>query len=289
MYSIVLMVAMTSPADAPTFGRKHGCHGCTGCTGAAAAPAPAPAPTGCHGAHHAPVAAPVGCTGGHPLPVAAAHAPAAPGFGGYSCGGCGGCGGKFFGKKAGCWSDNGYKTSYACHGAGACFGYAYAGVNFGFAGCYGSCYGSMTNYFSYWAYPAPVYAAPMGAPVMPPPPPPVGIPGAAPPKVPTTPPAPVKPEFEPAPAGVIVALPADAKLIANGQIMKQTGAERRFVSPELIPGINYSYTFTAEITRNDRAISETIEVEVFAGNETRVTFGKLIAATATEAIGIASK
>jgi uncharacterized protein (TIGR03000 family) len=231
------------------------------------------------------MAAPIGCTG-HTVPLAAAPAPAAPGgFAGYSCGGCGGCGGKFFGKKAGCWSDNGYKTSYACHGAGACFGYSYAGVAYGFAGCYGSCYGSMTNYFSYWAYPAPVYAAPMGAPMMAPPPPPVGIPGTIPP----APPVPVKPVIEATPAGVIVALPADAKLLANGQLTKLTGAERRFVSPELIPGMTYSYIFTAEITRNDRAITETIEVEVFAGNETRVTFGKLIAATATDAIGIASK
>src|SRR5436190_3586983 len=147
MYSIVLMVAMTTPADAPTWGKRlHGCHGCVGsCAGC----------NGCVGAHAGPLAAPVGCHGlAHAAPIVAAPAPAAAPFG-YSCGGCGGCGGKFFGhKKGGCWSDNGYKTSYACHGAGACFGYAYAGVNFGFAGCYGSCYGSMTNYFSYWAYPA---------------------------------------------------------------------------------------------------------------------------------------
>src|SRR5262245_31770425 len=230
MYSIVLMVAMTSPAEAPTFGKRlGGCHGgscagstsCNGCNGAK--------PAGCNGAHHAPMAAPA-------APMAApAHAPAAM-PGGYSCGGCGGCGGKFFGKKAGCWSDNGYKTSFSCHGAGACHGYAYAGAGsgfaYGFAGCYGSCYGSITHYFSYWSYPGTgAYAAPTG-PMMPPPPPPVGIPGTVPP---------ARNIIAPAPAGVIVSLPADAKLMANGQMMEQIGVNRNFITPELVPGITYNY------------------------------------------------
>src|SRR5260221_447991 len=89
--------------------------------------------------------------------------------------------------------------------------------------------------------------------------------------------------------GVIAARPADARLMPNGQIMRQPGADRRFVTPELQIGISYTYVFTAEIIRNDQPITETIEVEVMAGAESRVTFGKLIASIPAEPTRIASK
>src|SRR5262245_31450044 len=128
MYSLILMAAMTTPADTPAWGFKHGCHGgrgsCTGsCTGGNACTG---SHASCVGSHSVPVNG--GCHGVAHGAVAAGPA-AAPGYAGrgYSCGGCGGCGGKFLGwKMGGCWSDNGYKTSFACHGAGACYGYAYA-------------------------------------------------------------------------------------------------------------------------------------------------------------------
>src|SRR5258708_116719 len=77
--------------------------------------------------------------------------------------------------------------------------------------------------------------------------------------------------------------------IASAEIRRQTAAARRFVPPELQIGISYTYVFTAEIIRNDQPITETIEVEVMAGAESRVTFGKLIASIPAEPTRIASK
>ena len=69
MYSLILMAAMTTPADTPAWGLfKHGCHGCNGsCTGSC---------TGghaCTGSH-------ASCVGSHPVAVngscyGAAHGP----------------------------------------------------------------------------------------------------------------------------------------------------------------------------------------------------------------------
>src|SRR5262249_62071242 len=44
-----------------------------------------------------------------------------------------------------------------------------------------------------------------------------------------------------APATLIVNLPAEAKLLVDGNITKSTSAERVFVSPALIPGQLYNY------------------------------------------------
>ncbi len=268
MYSVILMAAMTTPAEVPTFGRLfrggcvgYACNGCTGCVGYAC--------NGCTGS---------ACHGGLTM-VPYGYSV------GYACGGCGGCGGRFLGWRAGCWSDGGWRVWFSCHGAGACHGYAYAGVSYGFAGCYGSCYGSFTNYFSYW--PAP--AAPAGsAPLQTPPP-------AAQPASPEAPkkaePAgdPMKPMTMVAPASVIITLPAEAKLLANGVTTRQTGSERRFTTPNLDPNTRHMYTLTAEISRHEQTIRETIDVEVFPGRETRVTFRKLLAFATGEPAGIAGK
>src|SRR5262245_12616777 len=143
MYSMVLMMAMTTPAEAPSWGwRTGGCGGysCYGsCVGVANG-------SGCAGS---------GCAGA----------------------GYGGGGGKWFGKwrggccGGGCWGSAGV----ACHGCGGCWGYGPIAY-YGFAGCYGSCYGSYTNYFSYWSTPPnvhygngmPMHAAPPGGPMPPP-------------------------------------------------------------------------------------------------------------------------
>src|SRR6516225_5588043 len=59
-----------------------------------------------------------------------------------------------WGLRGGCCGGFGLSV----HGGGSCDGRQYARypeygpVNYyGFAGCYGSCYGSYTNYFSYWS------------------------------------------------------------------------------------------------------------------------------------------
>jgi uncharacterized protein (TIGR03000 family) len=268
MYSVILLAAMTAPADAPAWGHLfrrddccecggysyNGCRGynsCNGCCGGYAC-------NGCGGySCH-------GCCGGYAIPA------------GYSCGGCSGCGG--------------FRVFNACHGAGACWGYAYAGAGYGFAGCYGSCYGSITNYFSYWSHPANVqygYGMPMhvAPPVAP------GAPPAAQP-APVKPAVPAKPEGKieaSAPATVVVSLPSDAVLFANGIRTTQTSAERHFVTPALAPGQMYHYVLTAEVNRDNKPVTETYQVEVKAGAETRVTFAQLISASPPDASRIASK
>ncbi len=277
MYSVILMAAMTGPAEAPAWGHLfnrcdcsgYSCGGCTGCTGYTC--------NGCGG----------GCCGGYGY--TGSRWGGYPVYAGSTCSGC--CGG-FLGWRNGCWGTGGYRVYGACHGAGACFGYAYAGVGYGFAGCYGSCYGSYTNYFSYWAQPANVHYG-YGMPI------PTG-PAAAPagPLPMDKGPAPVKPINPvpgktdakldaPAPAKVLVSLPADAVLFANGVRTTQTSAERQFLTPDLTPGQRFHYVLTAEIKRNDRPVTETLQVEVVAGHETRVTFSQLIAAGRTDETRIA--
>jgi uncharacterized protein (TIGR03000 family) len=75
----------------------------------------------------------------------------------------------------------------------------------------------------------------------------------------------------PAPATLIVSLPADAKLMVDGTATTSTSAERTFVSPTLNPVSVYSYTLKAEFMKDGQMMSVTKVVEVRAGLETRVT------------------
>jgi len=95
MYSLVLMMALSGSAEAPSFGGR-GCNGCNGCNGCWA--------SSCNG-----------CCGG------------------YSChgcsGSCNGCRGGFlgglFGKNKGCHGCNGCNGccgGYSCHGCNGCHG-----------------------------------------------------------------------------------------------------------------------------------------------------------------------
>lgn len=100
MYSLVLMMALSGSAEAPSFGGR-GCNGCNGCNGCWA--------SSCNGC------------------------------GGSSCHGCNGCRGGFlgglFGKNKGCHGCNGYSchgcNGYSCHG---CNGYSGHSCN----GCHGA-------------------------------------------------------------------------------------------------------------------------------------------------------
>ena len=76
----------------------------------------------------------------------------------------------------------------------------------------------------------------------------------------------------PAPATIVVSLPADAKLIVDGAVTMATSAERVFTSPTLNPGVVYNYTMQVEFVKNGQTMTETKTVEVRAGAETRVTF-----------------
>ena len=75
----------------------------------------------------------------------------------------------------------------------------------------------------------------------------------------------------PAPATLIVSLPADAKLVIDDTLTSSTSSERTFVSPNLTPGSDYNYTLKADVVRNGQTVHVEEKVIVRAGEETRVT------------------
>jgi uncharacterized protein (TIGR03000 family) len=196
MYSVVLMMAMTTGGDVADFHRRGG--GCAGggCMGYAVS-------CGCNG-------------GGHRL----------LGGGGLFHRGGGGCNG------GGCMGYGG-----GCMGYGGCTGY------------YGGCTGG------------PMYPGPGG---------PGYRPGEEIKKMPKEEPKP-KTGMAPAPATLIVSLPADAKLVIDETATTSTSAERTFVSPTLNPGVDYSYTLKAEVIREGKKVQAEDKVTVRAGEKTRVT------------------
>jgi uncharacterized protein (TIGR03000 family) len=75
----------------------------------------------------------------------------------------------------------------------------------------------------------------------------------------------------PAPATIVVDLPAEARLSIDGAPTTSTSEHRVFVSPELNPGRDYHYTLKAEILRDGKPVAVAQEVAVRAGEETYVT------------------
>ena len=82
-----------------------------------------------------------------------------------------------------------------------------------------------------------------------------------------------------APATLVVALPADAKLTIDGFVTSSTSERRVFQSPALEPGKAYSYTLKAEVLRDSKSQIVTKEVIVRAGEETpvRIDFAAAVA------------
>jgi uncharacterized protein (TIGR03000 family) len=150
-------------------------------------------------------------------------------------------------------------------------------MGYGFAGCYGSCYGSYTNYFSYWTQPPTTYG--YGTPMYPEPAP-ATVPPVNPP-IPVKPVPPAVPGKAPetisygSPASVTILLPADATLYANGIRTGQKSEERKFVTPAMEPNQRFHYIFTAEIERDGQVVTETKKVEVWSGARVEVDFGTM--------------
>jgi uncharacterized protein (TIGR03000 family) len=86
------------------------------------------------------------------------------------------------------------------------------------------------------------------------------------------PPTPKKTEEAavPASATIVVTLPAEAKLLIDGNVTKSTSAYRVFASPTLEPGKQYAYTLVGELVRDGQKLTTTKEIQVSAGQETRV-------------------
>ena len=249
MYSLVLMTAMrTAPSTAEFNGyfrdlfNRGDCSGCTGCNG-------------CNGA--ARYSCSGGCSG--------------------SCNGC--CGGLFSGERI-----RSLFNPIGCCG-GCCGGMAYS------SGC---CGGSMAYSGGYSCFGGPVVSAPAQGFESYPSLPGFGVP--APNMIPYAPPeaapsvVPERQSFAPRPAAfnttmtvasptptanratVIVRLPADAQLFADGTALKMTGGERKFITPELPGGMEYTYRFTAEYERNGEVLSVSKKVTLRPGSTVAVEF-----------------
>jgi uncharacterized protein (TIGR03000 family) len=76
----------------------------------------------------------------------------------------------------------------------------------------------------------------------------------------------------PAPATIVVSLPAEAKLTVDGAATKSVSATRVFASPALQPGQEYYYTLKAEIVRDGKTVPAVKRIAVRAGEESRVSF-----------------
>jgi uncharacterized protein (TIGR03000 family) len=77
-----------------------------------------------------------------------------------------------------------------------------------------------------------------------------------------------------APATIVVTLPAEAKLLIDGNPTKSTGAKREYESPAIPVGKEYSYTF--KVTFQGKDITR--EVRIKAKETTKVDFTKDFAA-----------
>ena len=275
MYTLVLMATLSAAPDAAAFGgglrdRLFG-GGCSGTTANAACYGTCSGAGSCYGS----------CTGSS-----------------YACyGSCTGCcGGGGFGSRLRAFF---HRNDSSCYGS--CTGRSYA--------CYGSCSGFSCGGFA----PIPGGSIPTGGEFAPPAPttsfvaPPsggcatCGVPLGTPTPVgaaysPMAPIPPVPTVSQPAPrveesrsptralatagsnrATVVVRLPADAKLYAEGRPLALESAERSFVTPVLPAGREFEYTFRAEYVRDGETISQTKKVTVRAGGTMAVEFTDLTA------------
>jgi uncharacterized protein (TIGR03000 family) len=77
---------------------------------------------------------------------------------------------------------------------------------------------------------------------------------------------------------LFVALPAEAKLFVDGQLMKSASDRRTMLTPELEPGRQYYYDLRAEVTIDGKTETETQRVIVQGGVTAEASFSKLTAA-----------
>ena len=75
----------------------------------------------------------------------------------------------------------------------------------------------------------------------------------------------------PAPADLIVHLPADAKLIIDGNATQSASGTRRFTSPPLEREQDFFYTLKGQLVRDGQTLTASRRVKVRAGEQTEVT------------------
>lgn len=77
-------------------------------------------------------------------------------------------------------------------------------------------------------------------------------------------------------AEVVVNMPANAKLIANGQATEGNGSTRSFQTPTLAAGQDFRYEMKVEIEENGQTKTVTKQVTVRAGHRTTVDFSEQV-------------
>ena len=75
-----------------------------------------------------------------------------------------------------------------------------------------------------------------------------------------------------APVTIDVTVPADAEIWIEGSRTARTGPQRRFVSPPLAPGRDYTYDFRVSWNRDGREVTSTRRITVHAGDVVNLTF-----------------
>jgi uncharacterized protein (TIGR03000 family) len=83
--------------------------------------------------------------------------------------------------------------------------------------------------------------------------------------------------YGPAPATLVVSVPADARLTVDGTLTKTTSSLRRFTTPPLERGRLYYYNLAAEVQVDGRLETITQRVTVRAGEETRAALSAPVA------------
>jgi uncharacterized protein (TIGR03000 family) len=183
-----------------------------------------------------------------------------------------------------------FDTGLIGHGSGV--GYAGFGGygNFGYYGAAPMMHAQTTADLP----PFPRDRTPSLAPLGPTPMPPLPM-GVTPPKTPELPPPPMVPppgdlkkdepkkerlqDNRPSPALVVLSVPEGAIVCVEGEMLKSTGRQRSFRTPNLMPGQEYSYSIRAVMIVAGREESEDIKVKVLAGETTRGSFERLFAKT----------
>ena len=206
-------------------------------------------------------------------------------FGGSSC--YGSC----YGKSTGCSgsgsaSCNGSAAYSSCAGCSGSMAYPSTGCSGSTAMEYGMPMESGGGCFGNGA--PPIYGGgfPMGTTPMIAPP---NLPTQGVPFAPNTPPSSIdegrfyRANQLPQPGGtassratVVVKLPADARLFAEGQPLNLNGGERTFVTPELPFGREYVYSFRIEYERQGEMIANTKKVTVAPGKTSNLNFIELL-------------
>jgi len=201
------------------------------------------------------------------LLAAMTASPEAPDF--FCCkGGGGGC----------CFSSCGFCGGGNCGGGGCCLfgGCCNKGYGQGGGGCYAGCYGC-------YGY-APRSHMPMG--FCPPQGPGMMGPAGQGTIILTVPPQPVPPKKDDPKkkdpqktsslpgdkAQVVVSLPADAKLIAEGQQTAGSGSERSFITPSLPEGQDFHYTLKIEYQDGTETKTKTAKLTVRGGHRSELDF-----------------